>query len=98
MSVEVGQAVFIPASGFYEWTGGKKDRQPHLFTAADGAPVLAFAGLWDRWRDPVAAEEVVGREQRGSPRDSWGLRRTQVFAFAKLLSGAVENLANPRPC
>jgi hypothetical protein len=41
---------------------------------------------------------LVGREQRGSPRDSWGLRRTQVFAFARLLSGAVENLANPRPC
>ncbi|MGK7870926.1 SOS response-associated peptidase [Falsiroseomonas sp. E2-1-a20] len=32
----------IPASGFYEWTGEKKDRQPHLFTAADGAPVLAL--------------------------------------------------------
>jgi putative SOS response-associated peptidase YedK len=41
----------IPASGFYEWTGGKSDRQPHLFTAADGSPVLAFAGLWDQWRD-----------------------------------------------
>jgi putative SOS response-associated peptidase YedK len=39
----------IPASGFYEWTGGKGARQPHLFTAADGSPVLAFAGLWDRW-------------------------------------------------
>jgi putative SOS response-associated peptidase YedK len=35
----------IPASGFYEWTGGKAARQPHLFTAADGSPVLAFAGL-----------------------------------------------------
>ncbi|MGK7871625.1 SOS response-associated peptidase [Falsiroseomonas sp. E2-1-a20] len=48
-----------PASGFYERTGGKKVRQPHLFTAADGAPVLALAGLWDRWRDPAAAEEVL---------------------------------------
>jgi putative SOS response-associated peptidase YedK len=38
----------IPASGFYEWTGPKTARQPHLFAAADGAPVLAFAGLWDR--------------------------------------------------
>jgi putative SOS response-associated peptidase YedK len=26
----------IPASGFYEWTGPKNQRQPHLFTAADG--------------------------------------------------------------
>jgi len=48
----------IPASGFYEWTGGKGDKIPHLFTAADGSPVLAFAGLWDRWRDP-AGEEVL---------------------------------------
>jgi putative SOS response-associated peptidase YedK len=39
----------IPASGFYEWTCGKNARQPHLFTAADGGPVLEFAGLWDRW-------------------------------------------------
>jgi putative SOS response-associated peptidase YedK len=44
------QRCIIPASGFYEWTGEKSDRQPHLFTAADGSPVLAFAGLWDRWR------------------------------------------------
>src|ERR1700710_207202 len=43
----------IPASGFYEWTGEKGAKQPHLFTAADGAPVLAFAGLWDRWRNPA---------------------------------------------
>ncbi|MCE4226768.1 SOS response-associated peptidase [Methylobacterium sp. C25] len=46
----------IPASGFYEWTGEKGDKQPHLFTAADDAPVLAIAGLWDRWRDPEGEE------------------------------------------
>ena len=34
----------IPASGFYEWTGAKGAKQPHLFTAADGSPVLGFAG------------------------------------------------------
>lgn len=49
----------IPASGFFEWTGPKTDRQPHLFTAADGAPVLGFAGLWDRWREPAAGEEIL---------------------------------------
>jgi len=49
----------IPASGFYEWTGGKGAKQPHLFTAADGAPVLAFAGLWDRWRHPATREEIL---------------------------------------
>jgi putative SOS response-associated peptidase YedK len=46
----------IPASGFYEWTGGKKDRQPHLFTARDGSPILAFAGLLDKWRAPEGEE------------------------------------------
>ena len=49
----------IPASGFFEWTGEKGDKQPHLFTAADGSPILAFAGLWERWRDPVSGEELL---------------------------------------
>jgi len=49
----------VPASGFYEWTGDKKGRQPHLFTSSDGAPILALAGLWDRWRDPLAGEEIL---------------------------------------
>jgi putative SOS response-associated peptidase YedK len=47
------------ASGFLEWTGEKRDKQPHLFTAADGSPILAFAGLWDRWRDPSSGEELL---------------------------------------
>jgi putative SOS response-associated peptidase YedK len=53
------QRCIIPASGFYEWTGGKTARQPHLFSAADGSPVLAFAGLWDRWRDPAGGEAIL---------------------------------------
>jgi putative SOS response-associated peptidase YedK len=48
----------IPASGFYEWTGPKAQRQPHLFTAADGSPVMGFAGLWDRWRDRSNGETI----------------------------------------
>ncbi len=49
----------IPASGFFEWTGGKGDKQPHLFTAADGSPILALAGLWEKWRDPASGEDVL---------------------------------------
>ncbi len=49
----------IPASGFYEWTGAKTARQPHLFTAANGSPILALAGLWDRWRDPQTEEWLL---------------------------------------
>jgi putative SOS response-associated peptidase YedK len=41
----------IPADGFYEWqkSGGKK--RPFCFTLADETP-FAFAGLWERWKDP----------------------------------------------
>jgi len=49
----------IPASGFFEWTGPRTDRQPHLFTAADGSPMIAFAGLWDRWRDPATGDDLL---------------------------------------
>ena len=47
----------IPASGFYEWTGPKEARQPWFFSARDGKP-LTFAGLYDRWKDPVSGETV----------------------------------------
>jgi putative SOS response-associated peptidase YedK len=53
------QRCIIPASGFYEWTGGKTARQPHLFSAADGSSVLALAGLWDRWHDPAGGDAVL---------------------------------------
>jgi putative SOS response-associated peptidase YedK len=35
------------------------DEQPHLFTAADDSPLLAFAGLWDRWKDPPTGEWLL---------------------------------------
>jgi putative SOS response-associated peptidase YedK len=40
----------IPASGFYEWTGDAKRRVPHAITV-EGRALIAFAGLWDRWKD-----------------------------------------------
>lgn len=42
----------IPADGFYEWRSvpGSRRKQPVFFHARDGEPV-AFAGLWDAWRD-----------------------------------------------
>jgi putative SOS response-associated peptidase YedK len=49
----------VPVSGFYEWTGEKKARKPHLFTASDGSPLMALAGLWDRWRDPKTGEDIL---------------------------------------
>jgi putative SOS response-associated peptidase YedK len=43
----------IPADGFYEWEKwGTKVKQPYNFGMADDA-LFAFAGLWERWRDPA---------------------------------------------
>jgi putative SOS response-associated peptidase YedK len=42
----------IPASGFYEWSepvAGRK--RPHFIRPRD-EPLLALAGLWERWRGP----------------------------------------------
>jgi putative SOS response-associated peptidase YedK len=43
----------VPADGFYEWrkTAGEKQKQPFYIHRADSEP-LAFAGLWEEWRDP----------------------------------------------
>ena len=47
----------VPADAFYEWKAVADGKQPYAIARADGAP-LAFAGLWEGWRDP--AGEVCG--------------------------------------
>ncbi|MGI9600535.1 MAG: SOS response-associated peptidase [Acidimicrobiales bacterium] len=44
----------IPGDGFYEWekVPGQKNKQPWYITRRDGDP-FAFAGLWERWREPT---------------------------------------------
>jgi putative SOS response-associated peptidase YedK len=48
----------IPADGFYEWKklGPKKKQAYNIGMADDG--LFAFAGLWDRWKDPEGKEIV----------------------------------------
>ena len=41
----------IPADGFYEWLRAGKVKQPYCFEVNDGE-LFAFAGIWDRWKDP----------------------------------------------
>ena len=42
----------VPADGFYEWkTINTKTKQPYAFALSNGQP-LAFAGLWDAWKEP----------------------------------------------
>jgi len=41
----------IPSDGFYEWLRTGKTKQPYCFEVNDGE-LFAFAGLWERWKDP----------------------------------------------
>jgi putative SOS response-associated peptidase YedK len=41
----------IPADGFYEWVRVGKTKQPYCFEVGC-AELFAFAGIWDRWKDP----------------------------------------------
>jgi putative SOS response-associated peptidase YedK len=41
----------IPADGFYEWKRDGKTKQPFCFEVNQGQ-LFAFAGVWDRWKDP----------------------------------------------
>jgi putative SOS response-associated peptidase YedK len=50
----------LPADGFYEWQqvdeGGRPRKQPYFIHRADGG-VLAFAGLYEIWRDQSLPED-----------------------------------------
>ena len=45
----------VPADGFYEWRREAKGKVPMRFILKSREP-FAFAGLWDRWRNPEGAE------------------------------------------
>jgi putative SOS response-associated peptidase YedK len=40
----------IPASGFYEWGVDAAGKKQPFFIRPRGEPLLAIAGLWERWR------------------------------------------------
>ena len=50
----------LPADGFYEWLkvteDGKTRKQPYYIHRADGGP-LAFAGLYELWRDKSVPDD-----------------------------------------
>jgi len=50
----------IPADGFYEWQkiAGEKKKQPMYIHRPDEKP-LAFAGLWEVWKDPENPDESL---------------------------------------
>ena len=45
----------VPADGFYEWSGGKGARRPHLVRRRDGGP-MALAGLYEDWMGADGSE------------------------------------------
>ena len=47
----------VPASGFFEWKKMPDKRQPYAIKPTD-RPLFAFAGLWERWKNP-ADENVI---------------------------------------
>jgi putative SOS response-associated peptidase YedK len=48
----------VPADAFYEWQKiDAKTKQPFAIGMKDGSP-YAFAGLWERWRDPATREPL----------------------------------------
>jgi putative SOS response-associated peptidase YedK len=52
------QRCLIPATGFYEWN---KNANPHIpyFIKLKSKKVFAFAGLFDKWIDPVTQKELL---------------------------------------
>ena len=47
----------VPTDGFYEWQKIGKEKQPYLFEVNNGG-LFAFAGLWDRWKNPATGEWI----------------------------------------
>jgi len=62
----------IPASGFYEWTGERGNKTPHYFSSTRQRP-LAFAGLWDEWRDDKTNENCLSATIVVGPANPWML-------------------------
>lgn len=53
----------VPVDGYYEWlspNGPKGAKTPFFVHREDGAPI-AFAGLYEWWKDPTVAEGEAGQ-------------------------------------
>jgi putative SOS response-associated peptidase YedK len=63
----------VPASGFYEWTGDPRRRVPHAITV-EGRPLVAFAGLWECWKDAA-----------GKPLETYTILTTAANGFVSAM-------------
>lgn len=53
----------LPADGWFEWRrgaaqAGRGRKQPYFMTPSDGS-MLAFAGVWETWRDPEEPHDAA---------------------------------------
>jgi putative SOS response-associated peptidase YedK len=75
----------IPASGYYEWSPREHDakirKQPYYLHAPDDGP-LAFAGLYEFWRDHSKTDDDP---------DRWLLSTTIITADATGPSGEIHD-------
>jgi putative SOS response-associated peptidase YedK len=60
----------VPATGFFEWKGVARMKQPYAITLPD-RHVFGFAGLWERWKpaeggDPVETFAIMTTEANTS--------------------------------
>ena len=65
----------IPADAFYEWRKDGKAKQPYCFEVNDGE-LFAFAGIWDRWKDPrgTFGSDLLDSNHKPKCRDTCGSR------------------------
>ena len=49
----------VPADSFWEWRAGPGGSRQPFAIARRGGATLAFAGLWEPWRDPASPERVL---------------------------------------
>lgn len=52
----------VPANGYYEWQQLRGRKQPYFFSQAPADPLMAFAGIYDAWREVVHGGGTGGGE------------------------------------
>lgn len=76
----------VPADGFYEWQAlDAKTKQPWAIALNDGSP-LAFAGLWDTWKD----------ETTGQPLETYTIITTEPNELTAKLHNRMPVILAPR--
>jgi putative SOS response-associated peptidase YedK len=94
----------IPADGFYEWavTAGevregargkrpvKGAKQPFAITLTNGEP-MAFAGLWDAWKEPKKSPQEVDRWLQ-----SFAIVTTEANELMAPICGRMPVILHPR--